>query len=256
MSAFRANLRIVSDGPRQRERRDDRVDAAAVGQARVDHRRGLVDAPADLRDDPVDDPQQVGVVEERGLGLLDPAVRARRTPGRTPLTITSVTLGSLQERLERAVAEDVVGDLALEVGAVARAERSLLGVQLVGDDRRARGAPARRCPRGSGRRCRAGRCTSGGSSSSARRADRGTRARTVVRSTRSRSASIELSLPRESPLRSIALIAGPAGGSDAGSHGVLTRSTRASPGRPTAAAGSARVRTGCSRRRARREARG
>ena len=28
----------------QRERRDDRVDAAAVGEARVDHRRGLVDA--------------------------------------------------------------------------------------------------------------------------------------------------------------------------------------------------------------------
>ena len=43
----------------QRERRDDRVDAAAVGQARVDHRRALVDAAADLRDDAVDDPQDV-----------------------------------------------------------------------------------------------------------------------------------------------------------------------------------------------------
>ena len=48
----------------ERERRDDRVDAAAVGQARVDHRRGLVDAPADLRDDLVDDAQQVRVVDE------------------------------------------------------------------------------------------------------------------------------------------------------------------------------------------------
>ena len=33
----------------ERERRDDGVDARAVGQARVDHRRRLVDAPADPR---------------------------------------------------------------------------------------------------------------------------------------------------------------------------------------------------------------
>ena len=39
VSASRANFRIVSDGPRERERRNDRVDAAAVGQTGVDHRR-------------------------------------------------------------------------------------------------------------------------------------------------------------------------------------------------------------------------
>ena len=59
----------LADGERrsaERERRDDRVDAAAVRQARVDHRRRLVDPPPDLRDDAVDDPQQVGVVENDG----------------------------------------------------------------------------------------------------------------------------------------------------------------------------------------------
>ena len=32
-----------------RQRRDDRVDARAVGQARVHHRRAVVDAPSDAR---------------------------------------------------------------------------------------------------------------------------------------------------------------------------------------------------------------
>ena len=46
----------------------------------------------------------------------------------------SVTVGSCEQRLERPVAEDVVGDLPLEVGALARAERRLLGFQLLADD--------------------------------------------------------------------------------------------------------------------------
>ena len=43
----------------QAERRDDDVDAAAVGQARIHHRRGLVHPPPDLGDDLVDDPPHV-----------------------------------------------------------------------------------------------------------------------------------------------------------------------------------------------------
>ena len=39
----------------ERQRLDDRVDARAVGQAGVDARARLVDAPAERRDDPVDD---------------------------------------------------------------------------------------------------------------------------------------------------------------------------------------------------------
>ena len=48
-----------------RQRRNDGVDARAVRQARVHHRRAVVDAPADAADDAVDDAQQVRVVLER-----------------------------------------------------------------------------------------------------------------------------------------------------------------------------------------------
>ena len=57
-----------------RERRNDRVDARAVRQARVDHRRAVVDAAADAADDAVDDAQQVLVVLERRRMLLELAV--------------------------------------------------------------------------------------------------------------------------------------------------------------------------------------
>jgi len=51
-------------GPIERERRDDGVDAGAVGQARVDHRARLVDAPADRADDALDDLHDVRIVPE------------------------------------------------------------------------------------------------------------------------------------------------------------------------------------------------
>ena len=60
----------------QRQRRDDGVDAGAVGQAGVDHRARLVDAPADRGDDPVDDPHHVLVVLEDDVGRAR-ACRAR-----------------------------------------------------------------------------------------------------------------------------------------------------------------------------------
>ena len=62
------------DGPDERQRRDDRVDAGAVGQAGVDHRGGLVDAAADRGDDAVDDPHHVVVVLEHDVGELKAAV--------------------------------------------------------------------------------------------------------------------------------------------------------------------------------------
>ena len=58
----------------ERERLDDGVDAAAVRQAGVHHGRGVVDAPADRGDDPVDHLEQVAVVLEADVGLLQPAV--------------------------------------------------------------------------------------------------------------------------------------------------------------------------------------
>ena len=52
------------------ERRGDDVDAAAVGQARVDQRRRFINAPADLRDDAGRDAHHVGVVAEGDVGEL------------------------------------------------------------------------------------------------------------------------------------------------------------------------------------------
>ena len=43
----------------RRQRRDDGVDAGAVGQARVDMGMRFIDAAADRRDDLVDDAQQM-----------------------------------------------------------------------------------------------------------------------------------------------------------------------------------------------------
>ena len=69
-----------------RERRDDRVDAGAVGEAGVDHRRRLVDAPADRRDDALDDQPEPGLGAEAGVGLVETAAAldvdrvARRSP--------------------------------------------------------------------------------------------------------------------------------------------------------------------------------
>ena len=71
-----ANLRMVRIEPSKRQRRDDGVDARAVGQTGVHHGGGLVDAPADLDDDAVDDPPQVLVGDEPGAGLLDHAARS------------------------------------------------------------------------------------------------------------------------------------------------------------------------------------
>ncbi len=57
-------------GPVERQRRNDGVDARAVGQTRIDHRRGLVHPATHAGDDAVDDLHQVTVVAERRVGPL------------------------------------------------------------------------------------------------------------------------------------------------------------------------------------------
>ena len=97
--------------PVQGQRRDDRVDAAAVGQAGIDHRRVLVDAAADAGHDPLDDLQQVLVVGEDGVRLLQAA---------EPLDIDLV----------RAVDQDVADVRVLHV-RLERAEAERFGDQLL-----------------------------------------------------------------------------------------------------------------------------
>ena len=77
VEALLAELADREQRARERQRRDDRVDAGAVGQAGVDHRRRLVDAAADLADDLVDDPPQVRLVVEAERRLRTAGRRAR-----------------------------------------------------------------------------------------------------------------------------------------------------------------------------------
>ena len=61
-------------GAAQRQRRDDDVDAAAVLEAGVGQRRGLVDAAADLVHDALGDLEQMLLVAELDLGELELAL--------------------------------------------------------------------------------------------------------------------------------------------------------------------------------------
>ena len=64
-------LRELSDRQRgavDRERRDDGIDARAVGKAAVDHRRVIVDPPADEGGDLANHADQLGVARESDVG--------------------------------------------------------------------------------------------------------------------------------------------------------------------------------------------
>ena len=104
---------------------DHGVDAGAVGEAGVDHRGGLVDAPADLTHDLVDDPAKVDIVDEADVGLDDLA----------PLLDVDVVgpvdhdfgdFGVVEERIDGPVAEHVGGDLVEKLAAIAHGERNAL----------------------------------------------------------------------------------------------------------------------------------
>ena len=66
--------RIESSGPSTASGGMIALTREPSGQARVDHRRAVVDAAADAADDAVDDAQQVLVVLERRRVLLELAV--------------------------------------------------------------------------------------------------------------------------------------------------------------------------------------
>src|SRR5207248_2559368 len=111
------------------DRRYDGVDPAPVGQPGVDHRARLVDPAPDPGHDPVDHPAQVVLVGERrvdGVDLpealdVDPVPRVHHDLGDVRVA---------QQRLDRAVAEDLVDDLLVRLGPVGGGERLLLGQYL------------------------------------------------------------------------------------------------------------------------------
>jgi Rad3-related DNA helicase len=108
----------------ERQRRDDRVHTRSVGEARVDHRARLVDAPADRADDTLDDLLQMPFVLERDFRGLEPAV---------PFDV------DLIESIDQDVRDRRVCEQDLE-----RSETEQL-VQHVGDDALAL-VKAQRCP--------------------------------------------------------------------------------------------------------------
>ena len=103
----------------------DGVDAGTVEQAGVDHGRGLVDAPADLGHDLVDDAPKVVLVDELGGDGLDLAGALHvDAVGAVDHDFGDLTV--LEVAVDGAVAEDVVGDVLDELGLVGRRQRGLL----------------------------------------------------------------------------------------------------------------------------------
>src|SRR5262249_36164695 len=111
-------------GSVQRQRRDDRVHARAVGQTRVDHGRGFVDAAADCRNDAIDDVEQMLIVVEAHFRAfeLSPAF-VLELPLR-PIHQYVGYRGVGQQWLEGPVAHDLVFDPADDELALTEAQRS------------------------------------------------------------------------------------------------------------------------------------
>ena len=120
--------------PVQRQRRNDRVDAASVAQSRIDHRADLVDAAADLRDDAVDDLPQVRIVAEAHFRALQPPATLDVNP--VVAVHQDVRDGHvLEERFQRPQAEGLVHDVVHELFLLGGRQQTLLALtQLTNED--------------------------------------------------------------------------------------------------------------------------
>ena len=115
------------------ERRNDGVDAGTVLQAGIDHGRRLIDAAADAGDDAVDDLHQVLVVFERQAGDFELA--GALDVDAVEAVDENVGDGRiLEQRLERAEAENFVENLARQALAFGKAERHGLAVDRIADE--------------------------------------------------------------------------------------------------------------------------
>ena len=115
------------------QRRNDGVDARAIGQAGVDHGRRFIDAAADARDDALDDLHQVLIVFEGQAGQfefagaldVDPVEAVDQNVGDG---------GVFEQRLERTEAEDFVENFARQALALGEAERNDFAVDRVANE--------------------------------------------------------------------------------------------------------------------------
>ena len=115
------------------KRRNDDVDARSIEQARIHHGRRLIDAAAHRGDDLVDDVHQVSLVLEHNVGLLDHSAPLH-IDGLVGVDQNVVHGGIVQQRLERAEAEDLVENVVRQPVAIRRAERSVLFRDQLQDD--------------------------------------------------------------------------------------------------------------------------
>ena len=105
-----------------RHRRQRRVDAAAVGQAQVGHRRRGVDAAADARGDALDDAHDVLGVAEAHVGALEPAEALDvHLVRRVDEDVGDGRIG--QQRRQRTHADRLVGQLLGQPDALGLVER-------------------------------------------------------------------------------------------------------------------------------------
>ena len=126
----------------QRERRDDHVDALAARQPRVDHRARLVDAPVDLRDDPVDRLVELRLVAEADVGALQPAVALDEDlVGPVDHDLRHGRVG--EQRLEHAEPDRLVDHLADQPRALGGREHRPLAADHAADDALQPRAPLR-----------------------------------------------------------------------------------------------------------------
>ena len=119
------------------QRRDDRVDPRAIGQPRIDHRRGLVDSAADAGYNPPNHVEQVRVVLESHLGWIQLAFALDVNLAR-PVDQDVADGVVAQQRLQRAQAEDFVLHLFDQLRSIAVGYQTALLLQVIGD----RGAQA------------------------------------------------------------------------------------------------------------------
>src|SRR5262249_37007896 len=104
-----------------RQRRDDRVDAGAIGQSGIHHGRGFVDASPYPRDDAIDGLHQMVIVAKTQIGQLEAAL---------PLDVNRVECVDqdvrdgwvAQERLNGAQPENLVEELLHHLFAFASIE--------------------------------------------------------------------------------------------------------------------------------------
>ena len=120
-------------GPDQGERRDDHVDARAVGQPCVDHRAALVNATPQRRDDAVDDAQDLGTAAEANIGFPKDAIAFDiNLVGAIDQDFGDVVV--VEKRFDWPIPQHVSDDLFQQVGALGTAQRQPLFDQCLVED--------------------------------------------------------------------------------------------------------------------------